>query len=87
MANNKTVEENLQKIKNIKLYTPEDIINILRDSKVPLLGVPENGDICYIVGQPLECNRDSEYWKYLLFRESDGKLFVMDGHGFEFIFD
>lgn len=55
-------------------------------SKVPSLGVPENGDVCYIVGQPLECNRDSEYWKYLLFRESDGKLFVMDGHGFKFVF-
>lgn len=31
MANHKTVEDNLQKIKNMKIYTPEDIINILRD--------------------------------------------------------
>lgn len=31
MANNKTVEENLQKMKNMKVYTKDQILDILKD--------------------------------------------------------
>ena len=51
--------------------------------KIPALGVPENGDICYIIGQPIENGEDEYYWLYRLYRESDGKQFVMGRDGFE----
>jgi len=45
--------------------------------KIPSLGRPKKGDICYIIGEPYNYNI------YHLYRLSDGKHFIMDRKGFK----
>lgn len=51
--------------------------------KVPALGKPKNDDVCYIIGEPLKGKgTDPLDWIYRLYRESDGKQFIMHSYGF-----
>lgn len=50
--------------------------------KVPVLGIPNNGDICYIIGEPFTTKHD---FIYRLYRESDGKQFIMNDYGIKFV--
>lgn len=55
-------------------------------SKIPALGIPENGDICYIINGPVKqgTHRESDNI-YALMRESDGKQFIIGEKGFEYL--
>jgi hypothetical protein len=50
--------------------------------KVPVLGIPNDDDICYVIGEPFFSKHDSIY---RLYRESDGKQFIMNVYGFNFL--